>query len=96
MARGGYRTLLISDRELGRDEYEKWQVAYLAASVSHPACGQAAPVGRLVCLYGMRSLVHSIGPWGNAAVLGGDTFLEAMLGAACVERVQHGWQHGVA
>jgi hypothetical protein len=34
MARGGYRTLLISDRELRRDEYEKWQVDYLKASVS--------------------------------------------------------------
>jgi hypothetical protein len=43
MARGGYRTLLISDRELGRDEYEKWQVAYLAASVRHTASGQASP-----------------------------------------------------
>lgn len=34
MARGGYRTLLISDRELRREEYDKWQEAYSAASVS--------------------------------------------------------------
>jgi len=34
MARGGYRTLLISDRDLRREEYDKWQEAYSAASVS--------------------------------------------------------------
>lgn len=34
MACGGYRTLMIADKELSMDEYEDWQAAFAAASVS--------------------------------------------------------------
>jgi chemotaxis receptor (MCP) glutamine deamidase CheD len=33
MACGGYRTLMIADKELSMDEYEDWQAAFAAASV---------------------------------------------------------------
>jgi hypothetical protein len=44
MARGGYRTLMIADKELSLDEYEQWQADYAAASVSAfvgPCCASA-------------------------------------------------------
>jgi hypothetical protein len=34
MARGGFRTLVIAERELTRQEYEQWQERYQKASVS--------------------------------------------------------------
>lgn len=44
MARGGYRTLMIADKEMSLDEYEEWQADYAAASVSRfgPCCAWAA------------------------------------------------------
>lgn len=44
MARGGYRTLMIADKELSLDEYEQWQADFAAASVSRfgPCCAWAA------------------------------------------------------
>lgn len=34
MAQGGYRTLLIADKEMSLDYYEQWQATYAAACVS--------------------------------------------------------------
>lgn len=34
MARGGFRTLVIAERELSVPEYEQWQERYAKASVS--------------------------------------------------------------
>lgn len=45
MARGGYRTLLVADRELGREEYDQWQEAYSTASVSLGAQASALVFG---------------------------------------------------
>jgi hypothetical protein len=33
MAHAGYRTLLVGQRELSRQEYEQWEAAYSAAQV---------------------------------------------------------------
>jgi hypothetical protein len=38
MARGGFRTLVIAERELTRQEYEQWQERYQKASVSFTEC----------------------------------------------------------
>jgi hypothetical protein len=36
MAHAGYRTLLVAQRELSREEYEQWEAAYSAAQVGRP------------------------------------------------------------
>jgi hypothetical protein len=38
MAHAGYRTLLVGQRELSREEYEQWEAAYSAAQV-RTGCG---------------------------------------------------------
>jgi hypothetical protein len=38
MAHAGYRTLLVGQRELSREEYEQWEAAYSAAQVGRLGC----------------------------------------------------------
>ena len=65
MARGGYRTLLIADRELAVAEYDEWQTAYADASVRAQGltsqltrhCRAHAPGPRLWIVRGAAQLV---------------------------------------
>lgn len=50
MARGGYRTLLIAEREISTQEYDTWQKAYANATVSLAKLGCGwLPVWFVLC-----------------------------------------------
>lgn len=42
MAHAGYRTLLVAQRELSREEYEQWEADYSAAQVGRRGHRNAA------------------------------------------------------